>query len=155
MGFVESYLLNRFGGGGRSPGAPSLHRRSSLGAHSRRLDTYQHAGVERSHERQRAVGRGLSATDLCESAGRQAFEACPFYLGEVEAAVTIRRVFPTLRTVAILRNPRELTTSAFNDYVRLRPCACPCPMACPCALVFGRQASARNCSFRMCPCRGT
>ena len=28
-------------------------------------------------------------------------------------------VFPTLRAVAILRNPRERTVSAFNDYVRM------------------------------------
>lgn len=31
----------------------------------------------------------------------------------------IRAVFPSLLAIAILRNPRERTTSAFNDYVRV------------------------------------
>tara|TARA_B110001452_G_scaffold73117_1_gene59175 strand:- start:498 stop:1133 length:636 start_codon:yes stop_codon:yes gene_type:complete len=48
-----------------------------------------------------------------------AFEGCPFYLGEVAAASLIRRAFPELRCVAVVRNPRERTVSAFNDYVRM------------------------------------
>ena len=35
------------------------------------------------------------------------------------AAPLIRRAFPALRCVAVLRNPRERTVSAFNDYVRM------------------------------------
>ena len=62
----------------------------------------------------------LAAAGLkCEAAGRQSFEACPFYLGEVGAAAAIRRVFPQMRAIAILRNPRARTISAFNDYVRM------------------------------------
>ena len=35
------------------------------------------------------------------------------------AAARIHAVFPALRAIAVLRNPRERTVSAFNDYVRM------------------------------------
>ena len=54
-----------------------------------------------------------------ECSKQQAFEGCPFYLGEVRSAGLIYRAFPQLRVVAVLRNPRERTVSAFNDYVRM------------------------------------
>ena len=60
-----------------------------------------------------------SPSDQCVASGRRAFEACPFYLGEVHAPMALRTVFPHLRAIAVLRNPRERTTSAFNDYVRV------------------------------------
>lgn len=62
---------------------------------------------------------GSSSNNDCEAAGKQAFEACPFYLGEHLAARVIRSVFPAMKAVAIMRNPRERTVSAFNDYVRV------------------------------------
>jgi len=37
----------------------------------------------------------------------------------VGAAARIHAVFPALRAIAVLRNPRERTVSAFNDYVRM------------------------------------
>ena len=37
----------------------------------------------------------------------------------MEAAARIHAVFPALRAIAVLRNPRERTVSAFNDYVRM------------------------------------
>ena len=37
----------------------------------------------------------------------------------MHAAAAIRAAFPRLLAVAILRNPRERTVSAFNDYVRV------------------------------------
>ena len=64
-------------------------------------------------------GRRLSSLPHCEAARRQSFEACPFYLGEVHSAAAIRAVFPRLRIIAVLRNPRDRTVSAFNDYVRV------------------------------------
>ena len=63
-------------------------------------------------------GRELSDAAV-ECSKQQAFEGCPFYLGEVRAAGLIYRAFPQLRVVAVLRNPRERTVSAFNDYVRM------------------------------------
>lgn len=69
-----------------------------------------------------AAGRLLARSmpsDQCVASGRRAFEACPFYLGEVHAPMALRTVFPHLRAIAVLRNPRERTTSAFNDYVRV------------------------------------
>ena len=38
-----------------------------------------------------------------------AFEGCPFYLGEVNAATWLYRSLPQLRCIAVLRNPRERT----------------------------------------------
>lgn len=70
----------------------------------------------------RRRGMGAAAAELdasCEAAGRLSFEACPFYLGERKTAAHVHHVFPALRAVAILRNPRERTVSAFNDYVRM------------------------------------
>ena len=58
------------------------------------------------------------AGSLCDAVGKQSFEACPFYLGEVHAPRTIHAVFPRALAIAVLRNPRERTISAFNDYVR-------------------------------------
>lgn len=68
--------------------------------------------------------QGISAATApgapkCEAAGRKSFEACPFYLGEIQASGALHAVFPDIRLVAILRNPRERTVSAFNDYVRM------------------------------------
>ena len=37
----------------------------------------------------------------------------------MHASAALRRTFPALRSIAILRNPRERTVSAFNDYVRV------------------------------------
>ena len=37
----------------------------------------------------------------------------------MRAAGLLHRAFPQLRLVAVLRNPRERTVSAFNDYVRM------------------------------------
>ena len=62
---------------------------------------------------------GASRADsLCDAVGKQSFEACPFYLGEVHAPRMIHAVFPRALAIAVLRNPRERTISAFNDYVR-------------------------------------
>jgi len=69
--------------------------------------------------RRRNALRRAPQSHNCEAEHRLAFEACPFYLGEVEAATTIHAVFPSLRVIAILRNPRERSISAFNDYVRM------------------------------------
>jgi len=88
---------------------------------------YMHAeqalGIVRGRRRSRpefVQGRRLQqGSTNCEARQLHAFEACPFYLGEVEAATMIHTVFPSLHLVAILRNPRERTISAFNDYVRM------------------------------------
>ena len=63
--------------------------------------------------------RSPGAVVDCEARKLQAFEACPFYLGEAYSAAVIHDVFPAMRVMAILRNPRERTISAFNDYVRM------------------------------------
>jgi len=55
----------------------------------------------------------------CQATGKLAFEGCPFYLHEHAAADMLYAVFPKLRALAILRNPRERSVSAFNDYVRV------------------------------------
>lgn len=62
---------------------------------------------------------GPKSTSRCEAVGKASFEACPFYLGEAHTPRAIRHVFPHLKAIAVLRNPRERTTSAFNDYVRV------------------------------------
>ena len=64
-------------------------------------------------------GRRLSSSLQCEAARRLSFEACPFYLGEAWSAGAIRATFPSLKLIAVLRNPRDRTVSAFNDYVRV------------------------------------
>lgn len=58
--------------------------------------------------------------DACRAGRTVAFEGCPFYLHEHLAASQIFATFPQLRAVAVLRNPRERSVSAFNDYVRMR-----------------------------------
>lgn len=82
----------------------------------------------RGRGRSRGRGRGRrqwrpevasAAAAACASGERRAFEACPFYLGEPGAAWAVRRVFPEIRLVGVLRNPRERTVSAFNDYARM------------------------------------
>jgi len=65
------------------------------------------------------AGKSNLENAAVECSKQQAFEGCPFYLGEVRAAGLIYRAFPQLRVVAVLRNPRERTVSAFNDYVRM------------------------------------
>lgn len=57
--------------------------------------------------------------DACRKGRHVAFEGCPFYLHEHLAASQIHATFPRLRTIAVLRNPRERSVSAFNDYVRM------------------------------------
>ena len=105
-----------------------LQRHRELPSSSWRLYTNGFAGGRSGrHGGGRGAGRGRRAAqklsrrgiDVCQAAGRLSFEACPFYLGEVSAAAMIHRVFPELQLVAILRNPRERTVSAFNDYVRM------------------------------------
>ena len=46
---------------------------------------------------------------LFQAEGKLAFEGCPFYLGEHLAPVMLQRVFPRLKVMAVLRNPRERT----------------------------------------------
>ena len=65
--------------------------------HGRRLSSGGHPNVPGSAQ--------------CEELGKLAFEGCPFYLGEHRAAVRLHAVFPSLRVIAILRNPRERTVS--------------------------------------------
>ena len=65
------------------------------------------------------AGKSNLENAAVECSKQQAFEGCPFYLGEVRAAGLVYRAFPQLRVVAVLRNPRERTVSAFNDYVRM------------------------------------
>uniref|UniRef100_A0A7S4EZI5 Sulfotransferase domain-containing protein n=1 Tax=Chrysotila carterae TaxID=13221 RepID=A0A7S4EZI5_CHRCT len=55
----------------------------------------------------------------CEDGRLLPFEGCPFYLGEHAAASMIHATFPQLKVIAVVRNPRERTVSAFNDYVRV------------------------------------
>lgn len=100
----------------------SLQRYCLSPASSWPLYTRAFAGrtaVRRSHGRRAAAParRLAESAETCE--GKQAFEGCPFYLGEHKAAVQLRVVFPALRAIAVLRNPRERTISAFNDYVRM------------------------------------
>ena len=106
-------------------------------AGARRISAYRDIRPRRRHG---AVGRGRGAAprwrrvagtsmrrrllsgdapENCTTARQLSFEACPFYLGERAAAVEIRAVFPSLRLIALLRNPRERTVSAFNDYIRM------------------------------------
>jgi hypothetical protein len=79
----------------------------------------QGRGRGRGRRARAAFGFGRRLQPTCEAAGKRAFESCPFYLGEAHAPAAIRHTFPTLRAIAILRNPRERTVSAFNDYVRM------------------------------------
>lgn len=60
-----------------------------------------------------------SAAGVCRARAKIAFEGCPFYLHERLAATQLRTTFPQMRAIALLRNPRERTVSAFNDYVRV------------------------------------
>jgi hypothetical protein len=89
--------------------APEAGRRLALGAIS--------SDTNRS-ERHASLKRAVSDA-AAECSKQHAFEGCPFYLGEVRAAGLLYRAFPQLRVVAVLRNPRERTVSAFNDYVRM------------------------------------
>jgi len=66
-----------------------------------------------------AGARGGRAPAQCEAERKLAFEGCPFYIGERHAAAEIRAALPELKLLAVLRNPRERTVSAFNDYVRM------------------------------------
>ena len=75
------------------------------------------ASAERAAQ-QASLSRSLEAAGS-ECREQRAFEGCPFYLGEARAAGLVHRAFPQLRCVAVLRNPRERTVSAFNDYVRM------------------------------------
>ena len=68
--------------------------------------------------RRRAAAHHQAGVGSCEVEGKQAFEGCPFYLGEVRAPVRLRTTFPGLRVVAVLRNPWARTLSAFHDYIR-------------------------------------
>jgi hypothetical protein len=109
----------------------AMVRSGNRGGGRRRMQRMQrrwgkHAGGDGREAFAPAVGRQLTEltatpeyTPTCMGGSRHSFEACPFYLGERAAALTIRRVFPGLRLLAVLRNPRERTTSAFNDYVRV------------------------------------
>ena len=91
------------------PNAPSNNWDNYVAAFSGRIMTA-------SFEPQARFRRGAAS---CEHEGKHAFEACPFYLGEVHAAKAIRLAFPHLKVLAVLRNPRERAVSAFNDYVRV------------------------------------
>ena len=100
--------------GGRSPRAASQGPTSAQAA-GRRL-----ALVDLSERSERQVSWSRAVADATSACSEQrAFEGCPFYLGEARVAGLLHRAFPQLRVVAVLRNPRERTVSAFNDYVRM------------------------------------
>ena len=76
-------------------------------------------GTSRLLQQTGAAAAAAAAAGGCDARGKLAFEGCPFYLGEHLAPQLLRATFPRLRALAVLRNPRERTVSAFNDYVRV------------------------------------
>jgi hypothetical protein len=92
--------------------------RPSQGWASQTRDRNQTAGRVR-RELDQATAHASGILDACRMGRHIAFEGCPFYLHEHLAASQIRATFPSLRAIAVLRNPRERSVSAFNDYVRM------------------------------------
>ena len=86
-------------------GPPVLHARKDL---------YKEGTPSERSEREATWTHAVSDA-AAECSTQQAFEVCPFYLGEPRVPGLLYRTFPQLRVVAVLRNPRDRTVSAFND----------------------------------------
>lgn len=96
-----------------------LYSAAFSGHHALRQVKLVESSSTGTHHPLQTTARQQDFLDDCEARGLKAFEACPFYLGERMAARLVRLSFPSLRLIALLRNPRERTISAFNDYVRV------------------------------------
>ena len=107
-------------GGRRGRGSRAERRLQEIGAGS------VHRLAKRAAEQQQLAASEQASIDLlrrsapfCAQNKKVAFEGCPFYLHERLAATQLRATFPSMRAIALLRNPRERTVSAFNDYLRM------------------------------------
>ena len=90
-------------------GPPVLHSRKGL----------DKEGTPSERSEREATWTHAVADAAAECSTQQAFEVCPFYLGEPRVPGLLYRTFPQLRVVAVLRNPRDRTVSAFNDHMAM------------------------------------